>query len=330
VDDLNIIGHIKDIDEARNHLKMEFEMKNLSKAKFYLGLQLEHLHTGILIHQSAYAHKILKKFNMDKAYLARTPFVVCALEKDKDSFRLKEEGEDVLGLEYSYISVIGALMYLTNNTRSDIAFAVNCLARHSVVSTMHHWNSIKNILRYLVDTIDLGLFFQKNQDSKLIGYADTGYLSDPHNARSQTGYMFLHGETTIYWKSCKQTLIATSTNHSEIIELYEASRERAWLRKMIDHIQKLCGIGAIKSPTIIYEDNAACVAQMQTGYIKTNYMKYIYAKKFYLHELQEGGEISILQIKSCDSLVDLFMKSLPLATFDKCVKDIDMCRLKDL
>jgi hypothetical protein len=43
VDDLNIIGHAKDIDEARNHLKKEFEMKKLGKTKFYLGLQIEHL-----------------------------------------------------------------------------------------------------------------------------------------------------------------------------------------------------------------------------------------------------------------------------------------------
>jgi hypothetical protein len=34
---------------------------------------------------------------MDKVYSARTPIIVCVLEKDKDPFRLKEEGEDVLG-----------------------------------------------------------------------------------------------------------------------------------------------------------------------------------------------------------------------------------------
>jgi hypothetical protein len=43
VDDLNIIGHAKDIDKARNHLKKEFEMKDLGKTKFCLGLQIEHL-----------------------------------------------------------------------------------------------------------------------------------------------------------------------------------------------------------------------------------------------------------------------------------------------
>jgi hypothetical protein len=95
---------------------------------------------------------------------------------------------------------------------------------------------------------------------------------------------------------------------------------------MIDHIQILCGIGAIGSPTIIYEDNDACVAQMQTWYAKTNYTKYISPNLFYPHQLQKSGEINILQIKSYDNYADLFIKSLPLAIFDKCVKG----RLKDL
>jgi ferredoxin-thioredoxin reductase catalytic subunit len=38
IDDLNIIDHAKDIDEAHNHLNKEFEMKDLGKTKFRLGL----------------------------------------------------------------------------------------------------------------------------------------------------------------------------------------------------------------------------------------------------------------------------------------------------
>jgi hypothetical protein len=69
---------------------------------------------------------------------------------------------------------------------------------------------------------------------------------------------------------------------------------------------------------------------MQTGYVKTNYTKHISLKLFYPHQLQESREICILQIKSCDNYANLFTKSLPLAIFDKCVKDIDMQRLKNL
>jgi hypothetical protein len=53
--------------------------------------------------------------------------------------------------------------------------------------------------------------------------------------------------------------VATFTNHSEIITLYEASKECVWLHKMINHILQSCGIGSLELPTIIYEDNAVCV-----------------------------------------------------------------------
>jgi hypothetical protein len=68
----------------------------------------------------------------------RTPMIVRALEKDKDPFRPKQEGEEVLEAEYPYLSDIGAFMYLSNNTRPDIGFVVNCLARHSATPTTRH------------------------------------------------------------------------------------------------------------------------------------------------------------------------------------------------
>jgi hypothetical protein len=74
-------------------------MKDLSKTKFCLGLQLEHLTTDILVHQSTYVQKILEKFNMDKVYPSKTLMVVRALEKEIDLFRPRQEVEEVLGSE---------------------------------------------------------------------------------------------------------------------------------------------------------------------------------------------------------------------------------------
>jgi hypothetical protein len=75
--------------KAHNHLKKEFEMKDLGKINFYLGLQMEHLQTGILVHQSGYIKKVLEKFNIDKAYLLRTSKIIRALKKDTDPFMPK-------------------------------------------------------------------------------------------------------------------------------------------------------------------------------------------------------------------------------------------------
>jgi hypothetical protein len=83
-------------------------------------------------------------------------------------------------------------MYFDNNIRPDIAFAVNLLVRYSVAPTMHHWNGMKDVLRYLRGTPALSLFYPKNQDLSIFGYVDVGYLSDPHNDKSQIGFVFQH------------------------------------------------------------------------------------------------------------------------------------------
>ena len=114
VDDLSIIGTTRDIEEASAYLKTEFEMKDLGKTKFCLGLHLEHLPEGVFVHQSTYTKRVLEKFNMDKCHPLKTPMVVRSLEADKDPFRPKEEDEEVLGPEVPNLSAIGALMYLAN------------------------------------------------------------------------------------------------------------------------------------------------------------------------------------------------------------------------
>jgi hypothetical protein len=96
---------------------------------------------------------------MDKAYPTRTPMLVGTIEKETNTFRQKEEGEEVLGPEYSYLRLIGAQMYLVNNTRPDVAFIVNCLKDTTQTPTMCHQNCINNILRYLIGTTNLRLFF---------------------------------------------------------------------------------------------------------------------------------------------------------------------------
>ena len=106
-------------------------------------------------------------------------------------------------------------MYLVN-----IAFVVNLLTRYSFAPTWRHWHEVKQILHYLHGTTDIGLFYLNKSKPRLIGYADAGYLSDPHKAKSQTGYVFTYGHTI---------------NHSKILAIHEVSRECNWLTSMIHH-----------------------------------------------------------------------------------------------
>ena len=151
-------------------------------------------------------------------------------------------------------------MYLANCTHPDIAFSINLLARYSSALIRRHWNSIKHILCYLRGTIDMSLFYWRELKQQLLAYADAGYLSDVYKGRSQTGYVFNCNGTTILWRSVKQTMVATSSNHSEILAIHETSREYIWLRSMIQNIRESCGLFSIKGDlTILFEDNAACI-----------------------------------------------------------------------
>ena len=136
-------------------------------------------------------------------------------------------------------------------------------------------------MHYLQGTKDLRLFYRSKQDATLIGYADAAYLLDPHKAKSQNGYVFTYGGIAISWRFIKQTQTATSSNHTELIVLYETSRECVWLKLVMGHIQEECGIKTIiNSPTIIYEDNTDCIKQVSDDFIKGDRTKHIAPKLF--------------------------------------------------
>ena len=49
----------------------------------------------------------------------------------------------------------------------------------------------------------MDLYYSKESKSQLIWYANAGYLSNPHKARSQMGYVFTYNGEIISWRSLK-------------------------------------------------------------------------------------------------------------------------------
>jgi hypothetical protein len=246
-------------------LTKQFEMKLLGRTSFCLGLQVQHLPDGsILLHQESYVKKLLKNFNMADANPISAPMIGRS-KTGEDPYRPCEEEEDEIDKQ-RYLAAVGALIYLATHTRPDILFATSVLARHSRKPAHRHWAGIKHLLRYLRGTEDLGLHFTKDAESNIVGYADSGYRTDEVNGKSQTGYIFIKNGAPISWKSVKQTITATSTNHAELLALHEAAREAVWLRTMVQAISEQCKTSHNNQATVIYEDNAAAVAQVATAY----------------------------------------------------------------
>nr|GEV80872.1 hypothetical protein [Tanacetum cinerariifolium] len=100
--------------------------ENLEKCTTYviLGIKIKHDNKGIVITQSRYIKKILKKFNRKDCSSVSTP--MDPVEKLKPN-----TGKPVDQLEYS--RAIGCLMYAMTSTRPDIAYAVGRLSRFTIL-----------------------------------------------------------------------------------------------------------------------------------------------------------------------------------------------------
>ncbi|KAA3477340.1 Retrovirus-related Pol polyprotein from transposon TNT 1-94 [Gossypium australe] len=129
VDDLNIIRTPKEI------------LKN----KILSRLQIEHLNNGILVHQTTYIEKVLRRFYMHNTHPLSTLMVFRSLDVNKDPFHPRENDEDFFGTKVPYLSYIGALVYLANHIRPNISFSVNLLATFSSCPTRRHWNGVQEI-----------------------------------------------------------------------------------------------------------------------------------------------------------------------------------------
>ena len=104
-----------------------------------------------------------------------------------------------------------------------------------------------------------------------------------------------------------------------------ASCKCVQLRSVSQHIRETCGLPTNKKiPTTLCEDNTVCIAQLKECYIKGDMTKHISPKFFNTHDLQEKSDISIQQICSNDSHLDLFTKAFPTTTFEKLVQKIGM------
>ena len=330
VDDINLVGTALVCTEVEKLLENQFEMKLLGKTTFCLGLQIHHHSDGsILLHQASYVQKLLKNFNMSEANSLSAPMIGRSNTGD-DPYRPCEEEEEEVDKQ-RYLAAVGALIYLATHTRPDIAFATSVLARHSQKPTHRHWAAIKHLLRYLRGTEDLGLHFTKQANADIVGYADAGFKTDEVNGKSQTGYIFLKNGAPISWKSVKQTITATSTNHAELLALHEAAREAVWLRTMVSAISEQCRFQDKSRGTIIYEDNAAAVAQVATGFIKADRVKHISPTLFgYMQDLVESNQVVVTKVESAHNISDMLTKALPAHKLRQLVREAGMKTLQEL
>ena len=158
----------------------------MGELKYFLGLQIKQQNDGILINQEKYAKDLLKKFDMDKGKSINTPIHPSqVLEADED-------GKKVAGKLYR--GIIGSLLYLIAS-RLNLQLSVGIYARFQSNPKVSHLNAVERILRYLVGTTNLGLWYEKGTICDVIGYCDADFAGDRVERKSTSGCYYFLGKS---------------------------------------------------------------------------------------------------------------------------------------
>lgn len=260
----------------------------------------------ITLDQRAYIERNLERFGMADCNSCQTP-----LETKMDYAALNSD----IATEAPCRSLLGCLMYISSNTRPDIALAVNVMSRYVNKNNNAVWVGLKKILRYLSGTKDLKLTYRpqkieslhKKFTNVLEGYADANYMSrDDFQPYSTCGYLFYAFGNMVSWAVKKQSIVATSTTEAEYVALYEAAKEFSNLKYLCQSL----GI-SINLPCVIHEDNKAVVeiAKNPSHHGRT---KHFNPKFHYTRELVQKNDIAVVFTSSGEQTADALTKGLPV------------------
>jgi hypothetical protein len=116
ITDSDVVG----ISSLKSFLNSKFHTKDLSKLKYFLGVEVTRSKKGILLSQRKYVLDMLTETGKLAAKPCSTPMI--------PNLHLTKDDGDLFDDPERYRRIVGKLNYLTIMTQPDIAFAVSILS----------------------------------------------------------------------------------------------------------------------------------------------------------------------------------------------------------
>jgi len=308
VDDAGIAApKKKDVEDFVEELRNEgFDLEIEGDFTEYLGIGIEECNDGTRhMTQKGLIDKIIKTTKMTECKPNYTPTAQVPLGSDP-------EGEVYDQTGWNYASIVGMLLYVSNNTRPDITFAVSQVARFTAAPKVSHAKAIKSIVRYLAGTKDKGIIVKPDGTFDLKCWVDADFAGlygrepsgSAKSVKSRYGYIITFGGVPLIWKSQLISEICLSTLHAEYVGLTNALRALIPIRNLIMDTISLMKIKFEDKPKMIckvFEDNQAAylLATNQQLSVRTKYfcVKYHFFWQFVHHE--EKNPDGWLEIEKC-------------------------------
>lgn len=92
---------------------------------------------------------------------------------------------------FPYRQAIVSLILLMDGTRPYIAYAGSWLAQYQESPKLHHWTTVKRLLRYISGTQDLGILYSGSARANVEGYSDSDLAGCLESRKSTSGYVLI-------------------------------------------------------------------------------------------------------------------------------------------
>lgn len=232
-------------DELKQKLIKEFEIKELGKLKYFLGIEVAYSTQGIFISQQKYVTDLLTETGKIGCKPVSTPM--------DPNHKLGDAKEELAVDKRIYQRLVGKLIYLAH-TRPDIAYSVSVLSQFMHDPRESHLQVVNRVMHYLKGNPGKGILFKKNDNLTLEAYTDADYAGSIIDRRSMTGYCTFLGGNLVTWKSKKQNVVARSSAESEFRAIAQGLCELLWLKIILDDLRvKWAG------PMKLYCDNKSAI-----------------------------------------------------------------------
>ena len=242
---------------------------------------------------------MLERFGMKECKAVGTP----SDTNQKLSIKMVDKDNSLVG-QIPYQEAVGSLLYLTQSTRPDIAFAENDVSRFNNNHSNEHWIAVKRIFRYLKGTKDYKLHYNKGSENRIIAYSDADWASDVDKRRSCTGYILNVSNGAICWSSKRQSTIALSSTEAEYMALSSTVCEIMWVQQFMKELNN--DVDKI----IIHCDNQSTIKLAESDAFRPR-TKHIDIRYHYLRQKVDDKTITIKFAPSTEMGADSLTKAVP-------------------
>ncbi|KAJ1518865.1 hypothetical protein ONE63_011517 [Megalurothrips usitatus] len=296
VDDALVIETEEEIEDFIKNFGKKIGYRDLGEVKCMLSLNVQRKENGLIVSQESYAAQLLHEYGMTDAVTASSPLPLNMYEEEYD--------EKPIYIT-TYRQAIGSLLYLSNNTRPDLAFAICALSQKCSKPTEKDWTNVIQVMKYLKTTMNIGLHFVPTREPLTV-YVDSSWANASGERKSIYGVLLLLAGSAISWYAKKSKRVANSVLQAEYIAMDEGVREVLWVQHLFEELEMS---NFVPKPTVIFGDNQGAIGNA-TKHGITERTKHFDTMLSFQRECCENGEIVFKYIESSQNLADALTKSL--------------------